>query len=68
MKDIGSISIFKSKSEYNKLRKNISDNELILGMCNYFILVAVGAIPAMLALIDMIFPWPFSVYMSIKMQ
>jgi hypothetical protein len=41
---------------------------MILSMLNYLLLIAIGAIPAMLSLIDMIFPWPFAVYMSIKMQ
>ena len=66
--DIGSISIFKSKNDYEKLRKTISDHEMLLIMFNYLLLIGIGVIPAVLSLIDMVFPWPFAVYMSIKLQ
>jgi hypothetical protein len=64
---MGSISIFRSKNEYTKLRKEIGDHEMLLIMFNYLLLIGIGVIPAVLSLIDMVFPWPYVVFLSIKM-
>lgn len=50
------------------LRKNIKNNELLITMFNYFNLVAIGVVPAILSLVDMMCNWPFFVYISFKMQ
>jgi hypothetical protein len=67
LQEIGSISIFKSKNEFHKLRKGIQDNEMLLSALNYILLIVVGVIPTVLSLIDMMYPWPFGITLSIKL-
>ena len=64
--DILSITIFKSRYEYQILRKKISNNEMLIGMFNYFNLIAVGVIPAIFSLINMMMYWPFFVQVAFK--
>lgn len=41
---------------------------MILVMFNYFLLIGLGVIPAVFSLIDMVFPWPYMITLSIKLQ
>lgn len=50
--DLSQISIFKSKVKYNQLRKDIADCETIIVCMNFFWMIAIGAVSAIIAVID----------------
>ena len=50
--DLSQISIFKSKVKYNQLRKDIADCETIIVYMNFFWMIAIGAVSAIIAVID----------------
>lgn len=66
--DILSISIFKNKYEYQILRKNIQNSEMVLKYYNYFNLVAIGMLPAIFSIIDIMCNWPFFIKISFDLQ
>lgn len=65
--DLSQISIFKSKVKYNQLRKDIADCETIIVYMNFFWMIAIGAVSAIIAVIDEIINTiPLTVDMAFK--